>query len=60
MAVPKRKISGSRRGMRRSHSALKVKSAGECPNCGSVRLPHRVCLSCGYYKNQEVITVNQE
>lgn len=60
MAVPKRKVSNSRRKMRRSHHALKAKGISECPNCGNVRLPHRVCLSCGHYKGSEVLTVNQE
>jgi len=26
-----------------------------CPKCGKPVLPHRVCLSCGYYKGVEVI-----
>lgn len=60
MAVPKRKISKSRRGMRRAHQAVKTTSSSDCSNCGAVTLPHRVCLSCGYYKGSEIITVNQE
>ncbi|MDU1880757.1 MAG: 50S ribosomal protein L32 [Eggerthella sp.] len=26
-----------------------------CPQCGEVKLPHRVCPNCGFYKNREVI-----
>lgn len=60
MAVPKRKVSKSRRGMRRSHLALSPKSLSACPNCGNVKLPHRVCPHCGYYKDTQVVAVKQE
>mgnify|MGYP001170414532 CR=1 FL=1 len=54
MAVPKKKISVSRRNMRRSHDALRPISAVECSNCGELKLPHHVCGSCGYYGEREV------
>ena len=57
MAVPKKKISTSRRNMRRSHDALKRKSINECPNCGEYKLPHHVCDSCGHYREREVTEV---
>ena len=28
-----------------------------CPKCGELVLNHRVCKSCGYYKGQEVVKV---
>ena len=34
MAVPKHKVSKSKRDMRRSHDALKASVYQECPNCG--------------------------
>jgi large subunit ribosomal protein L32 len=40
MAVPKRKVSPSRRGMRRSHDSLKVEAFHECSNCGELKRPH--------------------
>ncbi|MFZ8831079.1 MAG: 50S ribosomal protein L32 [Thermodesulfobacteriaceae bacterium] len=52
MAVPKRKTSRSRRGKRRAHQALSIPSGSICPKCKSFKLPHRVCLSCGYYKGK--------
>ena len=58
MAVPKRKTSPSRRGMRRAHDALKVTQSQECPNCGEIRLPHHVCGSCGHYGDREVVKVD--
>ena len=58
MAVPKRKTSKARRDKRRASSyTLNRKSSMECPQCHEQKLPHRVCKSCGYYKNKEVITV---
>ena len=54
MAVPKRKVSGSRRGQRRAHDALKATSYNECPNCGELKRPHNVCPACGYYNDREV------
>jgi large subunit ribosomal protein L32 len=54
MAVPKKKVSKSRRDMRRSHHALSVSAHQECPNCGELKRPHHLCASCGYYDGREV------
>jgi large subunit ribosomal protein L32 len=54
MAVPKKKVSKSRRDMRRSHHALTVDKSLECPNCGELKRPHHVCGSCGFYDGREV------
>lgn len=55
MAVPKKKVTSSRRDMRRSHHALKAPSYNECPNCGEMKRPHNVCAACGYYDGREVV-----
>jgi large subunit ribosomal protein L32 len=55
MAVPKKKISKSRRNMRRSHDALKNATYEECSECGELKRPHHVCPSCGHYKGREVM-----
>ncbi len=55
MAVPKQKISKSRRNMRRAHHALKAPNSGECPNCGELKRPHHVCRACGFYDGREVV-----
>ncbi len=58
MAVPKRKTSKARRDRRRASSyRLNRATVSECPQCHEPKLPHRVCRSCGYYKNREVIEV---
>ena len=54
MAVPKRKVSPSRRNMRRSHHALSRPAYGECGNCGELKRPHHVCAKCGHYDSREV------
>ncbi|MEC7140637.1 MAG: 50S ribosomal protein L32 [Pseudomonadota bacterium] len=58
MAVPKSKISRSRRGMRRSHDAISYGNHAECSNCGELKRPHHVCLSCGHYDAKEVVAVD--
>lgn len=55
MAVPKKKVSPSRRGMRRSHHALRGEARAECPNCGELKRPHHICSSCGHYDRREVV-----
>jgi len=57
MALPKQRTSSARRDRRRSHDALKPRKLIQCTNCGEMRLPHRVCPSCGHYKGREVIVV---
>ncbi|TPW35782.1 50S ribosomal protein L32 [Oecophyllibacter saccharovorans] len=54
MAVPKRKTTPSRRGMRRSHHALGTPTSAECSNCGELKRPHHVCSHCGHYDGREV------
>ena len=59
MAVPKRRTSRSRRGKRRSHDSLSVPGVTPCPQCGEMRLPHRVCPSCGYYRGKAVLEIEE-
>ena len=60
MAVPKRRTSRSRQGMRRSHQHLKPKQVQYCGQCNEPVLPHRVCSNCGYYQGREVVAPEQE
>jgi len=55
MAVPQRKVSKSRKNLRRSHHAIKSGSLGRCPRCNQAAMPHRICPNCGYYKGKQVI-----
>ncbi|EKD50893.1 MAG: 50S ribosomal protein L32 [uncultured bacterium] len=60
MAVPKRRTSKSKKGMRRSHHHLRALDVSVCPNCQNAKLPHRVCPHCGYYKSKEILTLDKE
>ena len=53
MGVPKRKVSRSRRGKRRTHQHLSVPQLVECPRCKALIRPHRVCPVCETYKGKE-------
>lgn len=56
MGVPKRRHSHSRTSKRRSEwRNLDQPGLVECPQCRDLKLPHRVCIACGYYKGKEVI-----
>lgn len=55
MANPKRRHSKARRDKRRAHDGLSRPGTSLCTNCGEVKLPHRVCPSCGHYRGREVI-----
>ncbi|AOY77354.1 50S ribosomal protein L32 [Clostridium formicaceticum] len=60
MAVPKRKTGKSKKNMRRAANSKYVAPGYvKCPQCHEPKLSHRVCPECGYYKNKEVITVNE-
>ena len=60
MAVPKRKSSKARKNKRRSYVwKLEAPAMCRCTQCGSFKLPHRVCPACGYYKGVEVIKVEE-
>ncbi len=55
MAVPKGKVSKSRRDKRRANWKLEVPGITECPHCHEYKLPHTVCKACGYYDGKEVV-----
>ena len=49
MAVPKRKVSKSRRDKRRSSVwKLDVPALAKCPQCNTLKAPHKACPECGY------------
>jgi large subunit ribosomal protein L32 len=56
MAVPKRRISKTRRDKRRSHLRAETTKAILCSHCKQPKVAHRVCPSCGYYAGREVST----
>jgi len=57
MATPKKRGTKSKRDKGRLHLVLKEPNLNKCPKCGVLRLSHSACLSCGYYKDRQVIDV---
>ncbi len=55
MPTPKKRLSRSRRDKRRAHDFLVPRTVIKCANCNALTLPHHVCVSCGYYKGEEVV-----
>ena len=55
MAVPKSKISKSKRNMRRSHSAINLLNIIEDKNSGEPRLSHKLDISTGIYNGKQII-----
>lgn len=59
MAVPKRRTSKSKQGKRRTHKKVIAPEVSLCPQCQEPKLPHRICLDCGYYDGEEIIRTEQ-
>ena len=59
MAVPKRKKSKAQRDHRRAQwmRSVPVPAVNQCPRCQEPKQPHRVCGSCGYYKDRTVLEI---
>ena len=60
MAVPKRKTTPSKRGMRRAHDRLKGATYIEDKDSGELRRPHHVDLSTGMYRGRQILTPKDE
>ncbi len=57
MGVPRAHSTRAQKGRRRSHLALDKLGLVSCSHCHKPKMPHRVCKSCGFYNNKEVINV---
>ncbi len=55
MAVPKKKVSNSRKKMKRSHMALPKNAYVEDKQTGNLRRPHHMDLSTGIYRGRQVL-----
>ena len=60
MATPKGKISKARKHSRQANWKLSAPAIVECPQCHQMKLSHRVCKQCGYYKGVQVVVKNEE
>jgi len=59
MAVPKRKMSKSRRDKRRANWKLTAPTLVSCPQCHAPKLPHHVCGECGFYDGRQVVNTDE-
>ena len=61
MAVPKKRTSVRRKGLRRAgHTHRPYNSYNatmSCPNCQAPTAVHHVCPACGYYRGKQVVAV---
>lgn len=60
MAVPKRKTTPSKRGMRRSADAIKTGTYVESKDSGELHLRHHVDLKSGMYRGRQVLEPKED
>ena len=60
MAVPKRKTSPSRRGMRRAHDKLPKNTYIEDAESGELRRPHHIDLKTGKYRGKQILKARED
>ncbi len=59
MALPKHKISKSKRNKRRTHKKNTAPNLSVCRQCGEATLPHHACPNCGTYKGRTIIETEE-
>ncbi len=60
MAVPKKKVSKSRRDKRRTHHGLTPPTVVEDRDTGEFRRPHHIDLKTGMYRGRQVLVRKEE
>ncbi|MFP4194933.1 MAG: 50S ribosomal protein L32 [Desulfosalsimonas sp.] len=59
MAVPKHKVSRSKRDKRRTHQKAKAPGLTKCAQCGEAVMAHRACPECGNYRGRSIIETEE-
>lgn len=57
MAEPKKKLTRTRSGNRRSQQHLASVQPTKCSNCNEEVKGHTVCSNCGHYKGKKIYEV---
>ncbi|MBU4536773.1 50S ribosomal protein L32 [Patescibacteria group bacterium] len=52
------RITSGKAGSRRSHHGIDAPRLSTCVKCGSSFLRHRMCDTCGHYKDRQVVDMN--
>lgn len=60
MAVPKKKVSPSRAGMRRSADAIDAPAYVTDKDSGELRRPHHIDLKSGKYRGRQILPAKEE
>ncbi len=60
MALPKKKMSRSRRDRRRAHEALDKLNLVACPQCNELKRPHAICPSCGTFRGVKYLATEND
>jgi large subunit ribosomal protein L32 len=55
MALPKRRKSHARVRTRQQQWRAKKPTTATCPQCSATILPHRLCVTCGYYNGRQIL-----
>ena len=59
MAVPKRRTSKRRKRARNTHKVAPAIVIQSCPQCGTMKRPHRVCYGCAFYAGEQRVTAQE-
>lgn len=54
MPVPKKRRGHADQMSRRANWKATVPEVSSCPHCGVPKLPHVLCIECGFYKGRVV------
>lgn len=57
MPLPKKRHSKARGRKRRTHWKIKASNLTLCPQCKEPKIPHRVCMVCGFYAGRQVVEI---
>ena len=61
MGNPARKTYRAKRDSRRAQTfKLSLPGIVECPQCHEMKMAHRVCKNCGFYKGKEFVTSTEQ
>mgnify|MGYP005863121619 CR=1 FL=1 len=55
--LPKKQLSKSKQRSRAAHYRHPGAGLSQCPQCHTLKLSHRICPQCGYYKGHQVLEV---
>ncbi|KKP89208.1 MAG: 50S ribosomal protein L32 [Berkelbacteria bacterium GW2011_GWA2_35_9] len=56
MAEPKKQRSRSRSRKAKNNLGWKAPSIARCIECNTVKRPHQVCMNCGEYRKNKIIS----